>query len=79
MQLSVPLWGSRALNVLKHKNSLKVSLAAVSSVYRRGYHTKWGIIIVVVVFVVHRSDHKKTKVKKKTSDPHFGETFSFEV
>ncbi|XP_056467131.1 ras GTPase-activating protein 2 [Gadus chalcogrammus] len=26
-----------------------------------------------------RSDHKKTKVKKKTSDPHFEETFSFEV
>ncbi|KAG7278973.1 hypothetical protein CRUP_036624 [Coryphaenoides rupestris] len=26
-----------------------------------------------------RSDQKKTKVKKKTSDPHFGETFSFEV
>jgi len=76
MQLSVPLWGSRALNVLKHKLSTG-SLAAVSSVYRRGYHTKWGIL--VVVFVVHRSDHKKTKVKKKTSDPHFGETFSFEV
>lgn len=26
-----------------------------------------------------RSDQKKTKVKKKTSDPQFEETFHFEV
>lgn len=29
--------------------------------------------------VSNRSDQKKTKVKKKTSNPHFEETFFFEV
>lgn len=31
------------------------------------------------VMCLLRSDQKKTKVKKKTSNPHFEETFFFEV
>lgn len=32
-----------------------------------------------VSLCLHRSDQRKTKVKKKTSDPHFNETIYFEV
>lgn len=38
-----------------------------------------NINISVSVMYPFRSDQKKTKVKKKTSNPHFEETFSFEV
>lgn len=37
------------------------------------------VSIRFAVMSLFRSDQKKTKVKKKTSNPHFEETFFFEV
>lgn len=37
------------------------------------------ITLLYIYITLLRSDQKKTKVKKKTSDPQFEETFYFEV